>query len=778
MVELLIVVAIAAMLLVAIGYVISSTFSVSRQQVLQVQVTDDARLQLQRIAGVIRSARPVDCNNDGYTDLPEEYWLQTAAGDDVSVLVDADGDDVVELVRYYVPANAPTEVRRSVTKPSSTCRFPAAPTSDVVVLNSLQNGAEPLFTFYSGPDDTQDQVAVVDVTRVPTVTRVQIQLLLERQAGSREADTAVVTDATPRARPCAPRDCMPLPADPVPQIAFEVWPAQDNTARGSDITVNDQDSAVLSWIARDCDATPEASNDHGYAAWQGQLASMSGQRTVGPLDIATPTRRYSVSCSNAFGTTTATVTVSVINGPVVRLTSPTGAAAVDVNGHTVRLIANGESFVLDWSVERCDGVPVAANDAHTAGYVGPFVDRNGDPAWDGDLSGTSGSETYTFPRRQSPAHAPPVRFTLDCTDSSGIHAQAVLYIGEAGPPGGPGPTPVPPEIALRGMYNGQSVSEITIVNQGDTVDLSWESAGCLPNSMEASGSWSGARPTRGAEAYVNTRENYTHEFVLTCDGANGQTASDTLRFQTPRTPSFACRLEGHGWKTIDGGCAYLPDTTVWLFSGTQRGDRLQFRTNASGRSDWILASMPQLRSLLPVYNSLDLMNEKGLYDMLHVGAVPNRAWWSSDRVSTQLWTRNIATSDETLVTPNASQYGLVAYAAPLQTPLVWRLRGFGPRSGIRGSDTEIWVAPGESFELRWNTALCVSLDPIGPTGEPSEWNSEPIPTTDFADGLRVMTMPQPTLTNPSPGAGIYSLRCLDEGGVEVHRQAIRVNQAL
>jgi len=65
-----------------------------------------------------------------------------------------------------------------------------------------------------------------------------------------------------------------------------------------------------------------------------------------------------------------------------------------------------------------------------------------------------------------------------------------------------------------------------IVHYQDFVSLSWTSQNAV--SCQASGDWSGSKPTSGAESIqLNSVKTYT--FTLTCYSSSGQSASDSVR---------------------------------------------------------------------------------------------------------------------------------------------------------------------------------------------------------------------------------------------------------
>ena len=746
LVELLMVFGIGTIIVTSVSLLTGRSLTASRQQVVQVRATEDARLNLQRIAGVIRAARPVDCNNDGYTSQRQEYWLRAAGDDSVSVQVDVDQDGDLELVRYYVSTTNTNELWQSVTEPTSPCVFPTTPTTDRILLRSLNNGATPFFSYFSGPDDATDSVTPnPGQTNLTTITRVRAQMVVSLAEGLAAADTDITTDVSPRAEPCLPSECTPLPTEPVPLISFEGWPASDPDARGTELVVGDGTNIVLSWNAQFCDADPVAANDHGAADWDGQLAGPFGQQTLGQLALSTPNREYTITCSNAFGTSSASVRVTVVGTPSVTLTSTSGSATVDRTGNPGRLINAGQAFTLNWTASNCDGTPQASNNSDEAGFATPFT------GWDGPLSGTSGSETYTFPARTSPSHQPPVYFYLECTNSLGVQDTATLFISDF--------VEADARITIEGTYRGQPVTSSTVVNLNETVEITWSSSSCLNGDLEASGDWSGTKGPSGTENYTNRGLGVIRRFTLSCEGTNGVQVSSSLQFRTPPRPtSSGCRREGLGWRTLDGGCAYIPTNLVWV-PYPSRGDLITCNFDFGGRSDWRMPTIAELSSLMTLYSAHPQVLE--LDDMLNANANPRADWWSGERVGTAHRTRNIADRQNSTLEPTEWNYGVLGCVAPLRTPMIWEICIRTSSSAQCDSDRARLrnVSHGTTFAITWRaTRACQQLDTQGPIDSPNEWNQFNIPFTAIQNGSH------PGITvRDNTQYGSYILRCMVNG---------------
>jgi len=763
-IELLMVFAVGSLVLAAVSFMTGQSLSSSRQQVVQVRATEDARLHLQRMAGVIRSARPVDCDNNGYTESEDEYWLQQAAPNDLSVLADVDGDGDVELVRFYIPSSGNTnELHQQITEPNSTCVFPSTPTVDRVLLTTLANGTTPLFTFYSGADNATDEVAPTHPsTDITLISRVRIQLLVSITEGAAAANTDLVTDVAPRAIPCLPSECTRLVTDPVPIISLVAWPAANSDARGPEITVGDGTNIVLQWDAQLCDDTPLAANDHGDRSWDGNLTGVFGQRTLGPLVISQPSREYTVTCSNAYGSTTARVHVIVAPTPSVTLSSTSGSASSDRNGNLGRNINQGDPITLDWSVTNCDGTPMASNNTAEVGFAEPFG------GWDGPLDFASGSIGFLFPDRSSPSFQPPVYFTLACTTSQGITTTTSFFFNDAVSVPSPGP-----EIFISGTYRGQPVRADTVVSMGEEIAVTWSSSNCDGNQLTASGSWSGTKGAVGSEPFQNNFVGITHRLTLSCNGAGGF-ASATLRFRTTPNPSVrGCWRDNWlwGWHSTDGGCAYVPDELVWsaasYVSGVSPRD-CRSRTTG-GRSDWQAPSIDNLETLRDMYGIFELR------DLLSVGAGGGN-WWSRERLGTAFRVRDITANINSTLEPVKDNYARFACVAPLREGFIWDWRVVFPDGnsvsggtpGSRFEDIEFAAPIGSTFDIVWEATenpACTTLLRYGPLDIPGVWNGSNGSTPSGSETITISS---------ANDYGRYVMNCVDASGERGHSVTVHV----
>ncbi len=202
LVEMVVVVGITGLLVVALTVFIGRSFGVSREQFEQVRITEDARLEIERISDTLRNARFVDLNGNGVTDESGEHWLLSGDSFDVSVYTNVDDDTEAELVRYAVDAADPRVLTRTVRQ----APFTGEATTEVL-MRTLFNyeQAEPIFTFFAG-NGSQLPTPVAAVNRAATA-RIQINFIVDANPAQRPAAAVITTDVSPRSSACAAGNC-------------------------------------------------------------------------------------------------------------------------------------------------------------------------------------------------------------------------------------------------------------------------------------------------------------------------------------------------------------------------------------------------------------------------------------------------------------------------------------------------------------------------------------------------------------------------------------------
>lgn len=188
-----ILVGIAAGMILVVGTALLATrgFNISREHTEQVRVTEDARIQMERLSDAIRDARSLDLTGDGLATLAPEVWLQNGAAYDIQFYTNFDEDDEIERLHYFLEG---TNLKRGVKDP-----YNSEANEEVVVLaKSLRNIAQgkPLFQYYTEDSDVP-MTAPVATTGI--VERVEIILHVDVNEEQIPTTAKVSTAVTPRA---------------------------------------------------------------------------------------------------------------------------------------------------------------------------------------------------------------------------------------------------------------------------------------------------------------------------------------------------------------------------------------------------------------------------------------------------------------------------------------------------------------------------------------------------------------------------------------------------
>jgi hypothetical protein len=177
LVELVVAVAISAMVLAAIGFFIVRVFRLPPGYVEQGGITAQAKVEMERMSDALRNAQ----------DEGTQLWLQDALPCEIEIFSNTDADGTGERVRYRLIG---TELRRSVDSGS-----------EEVLARSLSNdcgdATESLFTYFSlgGGGALQIDPAVAGLE---VVDRVIIRLMVDVDPGQLPAEAVIETVVTPR----------------------------------------------------------------------------------------------------------------------------------------------------------------------------------------------------------------------------------------------------------------------------------------------------------------------------------------------------------------------------------------------------------------------------------------------------------------------------------------------------------------------------------------------------------------------------------------------------
>ncbi|OGY31172.1 MAG: hypothetical protein A3C02_04000 [Candidatus Andersenbacteria bacterium RIFCSPHIGHO2_02_FULL_45_11] len=175
LVELIVVMAISAVIMGALLYFFSGSITSYRSQVGHIFATADARNQVQRITDVIRNTQD-NTSND---------WLQEAGDNAIAVYTDIEGDGNLEKVAYR---KSGTELTREVT-------IAGATTSGIIMRNVANTDA--VFTYY---DASGNSISVPETRTSLTVKNIGVSITVSSTDPQDANKQTVSTRITPRSK--------------------------------------------------------------------------------------------------------------------------------------------------------------------------------------------------------------------------------------------------------------------------------------------------------------------------------------------------------------------------------------------------------------------------------------------------------------------------------------------------------------------------------------------------------------------------------------------------
>lgn len=152
--------------------------ALSREHTEQERITEDARVQMERLSDAIRDARSLDLSGDGLATLPPEKWLQHGSDYDIQFYTNLDNDPDIERLHYFLEN---TDLKRGIRDPYDSEEEERV----TVVARSLRNLAQgqPLFRF----------------TAAGSAPKVEITLIIDSDPQQDPAAAKLSTIVVPRA---------------------------------------------------------------------------------------------------------------------------------------------------------------------------------------------------------------------------------------------------------------------------------------------------------------------------------------------------------------------------------------------------------------------------------------------------------------------------------------------------------------------------------------------------------------------------------------------------
>lgn len=245
------------------------------------------------------------------------------------------------------------------------------------------------------------------------------------------------------------------------------------TISANPISVTSGGSSNLTWSATNSPTSCTASG-----RWSGTKAS-SGTASTGSLATSATPYTYTLSCTNAGGTGSATTSVTATSGAAA------GPPVVSISANPSS-IGTGSGSTLTWSATNS---PTSCT-------------ASGNASWTGAKSANGSQSTGAMTTAGTYA------FTLSCSNNAGSGSKSVSITVIA-----------KPTVSV-------SVSPSTIT-AGSSTTVTW-TTGKSPTSCTAGGTgWSGSKAVSGGSQAVTLSTAGTYTFTLSCTNAGGTTTSNT-----------------------------------------------------------------------------------------------------------------------------------------------------------------------------------------------------------------------------------------------------------
>lgn len=466
LVEMIVAVAVFAVLALGVISLVSNVFSVNLQQGGLLSDADQARKLAFQITQETRSA---------VTSATGAYALDTAGAQNLVFYSQSDNAPDIEKIRYFFQNN---KLYKGVIKPTGTPPVYNAGSEVVrVVQNNLANGVNPIFYYYDGSYNGVVDNFLQQPVSVTAVKYVKVNIQVFNKAGVKNTNIyAVTAGGTVRSLKVNLAGNPPPPPQP---------PTVNIQGNGSDgpVTIAYNTNATLSWTSAN------ATTCTASGAWSGSKG-VSGNQSTGNL---TSTQTYSLSCTGAGGTTQDSVTVQV---------SPPPAPTVDIlaNGAQGPITVNYNSVVtLTWS----------STTATTCSASG---------GWSGTKSTSGSFNTAALTTSQT--------FTLSCTGPGGSGQDSVTVNVNPAPPVQPSCVSTAPEANKtarndNGPFNlfAYGVQDATSVNFQVTLAAGGGSTVNVTGASQGGGTWKGTItlstiPTKGIYNVSTFMSNASYTNVL------------------------------------------------------------------------------------------------------------------------------------------------------------------------------------------------------------------------------------------------------------------------
>ena len=172
LIELIVTVAIFAILSVGVITLMGSVFTSATRQGNSIANADQTRRLSNQIMQELRNA--VTASNGAYP-------IAVASAQELVFFSNVDGGTDIERVRYYLSGG---QLRRGIVKQSGNPVGYTGAETYRVVQNDVANGATPLFYYYDENFDDSTDTALVQPVNIATVTYIKLNIMVYKKTSS------------------------------------------------------------------------------------------------------------------------------------------------------------------------------------------------------------------------------------------------------------------------------------------------------------------------------------------------------------------------------------------------------------------------------------------------------------------------------------------------------------------------------------------------------------------------------------------------------------------
>lgn len=184
LIEMIVAVAIFAILSVGVITLVASVFTDSTRQGRSLANADQTRKLSNQIMQELRNA--IQASNGAYP-------IAAANAQELTFYSNVDGGTDIERVRYFVQSGA---LRRGIVKQSGNPPVYTGTENSQVVQNDVANGAAPIFYYYNNSYDDNTDVPLNQPVNIAQVTYIRMNIDVLKRTGTSTTDKFTVSAGT------------------------------------------------------------------------------------------------------------------------------------------------------------------------------------------------------------------------------------------------------------------------------------------------------------------------------------------------------------------------------------------------------------------------------------------------------------------------------------------------------------------------------------------------------------------------------------------------------